>query len=226
VGPAAVAQWYWQIDTDPLDSGQSISRTYNQEDTLNVALWAESLQGCRSDTVTHQVMIQASHAYAGRDTAVALGYPIQLNATGGDYYEWTPASGLDNPDIEDPVANISTDTRYTVTAYSSAGCASYASIFVKVFKGPAIYVPGAFTPNGDGINDVLKIVCPGIRSLNYFRVYDRWGIEVFHSTDTRATWDGTVGGQPLPTGSYVWMISGVDFSGQPLSEKGTVMLIR
>lgn len=218
-------QWYWLLGAVP-DSGQTITRVFTQEGAFNTSLWAVSPQGCLSDTVTRTVSIQASHAYAGNDTAVALGYPIQLQASGGATYVWSPATGLSDPDIADPVALISQDTRYTLTAYTSAGCASSAAILIKVFKGPAIYVPSAFTPNGDGINDVLKIVAPGIKQLNYFRVFDRWGREVYHSTDLQATWDGTASGHPVPSGTYVWMVMGIDLTGKPLTEQGTVLLLR
>jgi len=220
-----IRQWYWELGSIP-DSSQTIVHTFNQEDTLSASLWAVSLQGCTSDTVYRTIEVQATYAYAGNDTAVALGYPIQLHATGGTSYVWSPPGGLSNPDIASPVANIQEDTRYTVTASSSAGCPSSASILIKVFKGPAIYVPGGFTPNGDGFNDVLKVVAPGIRQLNYFRIFDRWGIEVFHTTDLQGTWDGTNSGHALPTGTYVWMIQGTDFTGKVLSEKGTVLLVR
>jgi len=220
-----IRQWYWLVGGIPY-STQTISHVYNQEDTLNASLWAVSTLGCSSDTVTQTVEIQASHAFAGRDTAVALGYPIQLQASGGTTYTWSPPTGLSNPDLPDPIATISTDTRYTVTAASSAGCLSSASVLIKVYKGPAIYVPGAFTPNGDGNNDVLRIVAVGISELQYFRVFNRWGQEVYHSTDPQAGWDGTAAGHPVPSGTYVWSVRGTDLSGKVLTKQGTVLLIR
>jgi gliding motility-associated-like protein len=218
-------QWYWLLGS-VADSGQTITRVYTQETVFEASLWAVSPDGCFSDTVTQPISIQASHAFAGNDTAVALGYPIQLQASGGATYSWSPATGLSNPDVADPVALLSQDTRFTVTAYTTAGCASSASIFIKVFKGPAIYVPSAFTPNGDGVNDVLRIVAPGVRSFNYFRIFDRWGREAYHSTDPQATWDGTVSGHPAPAGTYVWMVQGVDLTGKTLSAQGTLLLLR
>jgi gliding motility-associated-like protein len=221
-----IRQWYWQLGSILSDSGASITHTFTQEDTLQASLWAISSLGCVSDTVTGMVEIQTSHAYAGHDTAVALGYPIQLQATGGTSYQWSPATGLSNPGIADPIATLTEDTRYTVTAASSAGCLSSASLTIKVYKGPAIYVPGAFTPNGDGINDVLVLVAPGIRQLNFFRIFDRWGKQVYYSTSVQATWDGTISGKPVPPGTYVWEIQAIDLSGKTLAQKGTTFLIR
>ncbi|HTJ10750.1 MAG TPA: PKD domain-containing protein [Dinghuibacter sp.] len=220
-----IRQWYWQLGTD-LDSGQTVTRVYPAETTFIASLWAESPQGCYSDTVQQPIAIQASHAYAGRDTAVALGYPIQLQGSGGATYAWSPATGLSDPDIANPVATIGEDTRYTLTAYTTAGCASTATILIKVYKGPAIYVPSAFTPNGDGANDVLRLVAPGIRTLNYFQIFDRWGHEVYHTTDLQATWDGTVSGTPAPDGTYVYTISAIDMTGHTMTQRGTILIIR
>ncbi|WP_162852455.1 lectin-like domain-containing protein [Dinghuibacter silviterrae] len=220
-----VQQWYWLLGQRP-DSGQTVTQVYDQEAVFNASLWAMSPYGCLSDTVTQQVSIQASHAFAGNDTSDALGYPIQLQATGGTTYTWSPPTGLSDPSIANPIAVLTTDTRYTVTAYSNAGCASQASVFIKVYKGPAIYVPSAFTPNGDGVNDVLRLVAPGIKTLVYFRVFNRWGNEVYHSTDLQAAWDGTAGGRPVPSGTYVWEVLGIDLTGKPLGERGTVLLAR
>jgi gliding motility-associated-like protein len=214
------------LDNNSLDSSQRISPVFNQEGLHLIRLWALSPQGCPSDTISQVDSIQASHAYAGDDTVVAQGYPLQLNARGGVRYTWAPSEGLTDPDIADPVANITQDTRYTLTAYSPAGCTSTATILVRVFRGPAIYVPSAFTPNGDGVNDVLKITAPGIRTLIYFRIFDRWGKEIFHTSDINATWDGTMSGRPLPPGAYVWMIQAIDLTGETLSQRGTIMLMR
>jgi len=225
--PSAVPlrQWYWDLGGVP-DSTQRISRVYDREGVIDAHLWAQSVQGCLSDTVTQAVAIQASHAFAGLDTLVARGYPIQLHASGGLTYAWSPAAGLDHADVSDPVALIATDTRYTLTAYTSAGCPSRAEVLVKVYQGPAIYVPGAFTPNGDGINDVLRITAPGIKTLTWFRVFDRWGREVFYSTDLRFSWNGANSGHPLPPGTYVWTLRATDLNGRVLSQKGTVFLAR
>lgn len=221
-----IRQWNWALGDSIIGFAQSIRPIFTTADTLTVLLWAVSPQGCISDTVSQPIEVQATHAFAGDDTAVAMGYPIQLQATGGIFYTWSPPTYLNNPDIADPIATPTQDILYTVTASSTAGCTSTASILIKVYKGPAIYVPTAFTPNGDGINDLLKIVAPGVSRLTYFRIFDRWGMEVFHTTSLDAAWDGTVSGHPVPEGVYVWMIQGIDFQGGTLTQRGTVTLLR
>ena len=87
-------------------------------------------------------------------------------------------------------------------------------------------MPSAFTPNGDGVNDVLIVAAPVVKTLDCFRVYDRWGRLVFSTTDLRVPWDGTLYGKPAPGGAYVWMIRATDAGGRTITQRGTFTLIR
>jgi gliding motility-associated-like protein len=169
--------------------------------------------------------------FAGDDTAVLVGQPVPLNAVdvnnlGFSSYQWSPPSGLSDPSIQDPVAQIAGNITYSVTATTAGGCEGTGSIVIVVVRGPDIIVPNAFTPNGDGHNDVLRVDALGIRDFQYFKVFNRWGREVFTSANTGVGWDGTVGGQFSPMGTYVWVASGLDFQGRVVLRRGTVILIR
>lgn len=169
-------------------------------------------------------------AYAGNDTVVVAGQPLQLQATGGSVYAWTPFTALNNPFISNPVATFtpSTDSvTYTVRVTRSDGCYGDDQVKVKVFKTlPQIFVPTGFTPNGDGRNDVLKPVLAGMKGLTYFRVYNRWGQLVYSTTTIDQGWDGTVHGIQQKTDTFVFMAEGTDYSGKTQRVKGTVVLIR
>ncbi|MET0392029.1 MAG: PKD domain-containing protein [Chitinophagaceae bacterium] len=170
------------------------------------------------------------YPYAGRDTLVVIGQPLQLNAEGGTSYAWLPPTGLSNPGIKNPVGLYGPEidsVRYWVRVFNDAGCYDSASVKVTVFKtAPSIFVPTAFTPNNDGLNDEFRPVAAGIQKINYFRVFNRWGQLVFHTTQTGRGWDGTIGGVPQGSNAYVWMVSAVDYLGKPFFLKGTVTLIR
>jgi gliding motility-associated-like protein len=97
---------------------------------------------------------------------------------------------------------------------------------VKVYKGATYYIPNAFTPNGDGINDIFKAVAPGIKQTDYFKIYNRWGKLMFESKNTKIGWDGKYSGMPQPAAVYVWMIKGTDVTGKLIQLKGIVTLIR
>ncbi|HET6255467.1 MAG TPA: gliding motility-associated C-terminal domain-containing protein [Puia sp.] len=172
----------------------------------------------------------------GNDTSVVIGEPLQLSATsndtttpGGDSFAWTPIIGLNNPNIYDPVAIFTGETdsvRYIVTATSKYGCAGTGEILVKVFKtGPDIFVPNAFTPGGRS-NDVFRPVPVGIKSLAFFRVYNRWGELVYSTTRIGDGWDGRINGHLQESGTYVWTVEGTTYTGRIVFHKGTMILVR
>ncbi len=169
-------------------------------------------------------------AYAGHDTAVVVGQPLYLQASGGTQYHWIPSYDLSDPNIADPVGvyGLDVDTiHYSVVVTDNAGCIDTAHVSVTVFKTyPDIFVPTAFTPNGDGKNDVIRPIPVGILKINYFSVYNRWGELVFTTTEYMKGWDGRIGGTAQDSGVFVWIASGIDYKGRPVFRKGTVALIR
>jgi gliding motility-associated-like protein len=189
-------------------------------------VYALNYAGCSSDTVTATVTIYQTNAKLGSDTIVAFGQPLQLHATGGDLYLWTPASGLSDPTIADPVAILNGDIQYIVEAYTTFGCPTYDTIQIKAYKGPDIYVPNAFTPYNNGINDRFHPIAVGMYSIDFFEVFNRLGQRVYSARSIGEGWDGTFNGKPQPVGTYVWIIKGQDYRGNMHSENGTVVLIR
>jgi gliding motility-associated-like protein len=192
-----------------------------------------STDGCsQTDSLTVHVN-PSPRVSAGNDTSVIIGQPLQLNAidvsnSGFTRYAWSPAEGLDNPNIRNPVALTGHTMRYTVAAsIGGTVCEAEASLLVKVFgSGPDIYVPGAFTPDGDGKNDIFRAIPVGIRDFSYFVVFNRRGQQVFRTADPRKGWDGRINGSPQSTGTYIWAASGVDFQGRRIERRGTVVLVR
>lgn len=169
--------------------------------------------------------------FAGNDTLVAQGQPLQLNAIAGSgttftSYTWSPPIGLSNSRIKDPVAMLQNDMLYTVTASTIDGCEAKDDIKVRVFVKADINVPNAFTPNRDGRNDKFKMIAVGIRELKYFRIYNRWGQLVFSAQSLSDGWDGTVNGSVQQTGTYVWNAEVLDYNGNVIRKSGTVTLIK
>jgi gliding motility-associated-like protein len=181
------------------------------------------------DTVVIRVLPKVN-AFAGNDTAVVIGQPLHFQASGGINYLWSPPTALNSVTISDPVAlyDGSIDSvRYTVLVSDEQNCFDSASLTVKIFKtNPQIFVPTAFTPNNDGVNDLFRPIGVGIKKIEYFRVYNRWGQLVFSTTVNGQGWDGTIGGKPQSTNTFVWIVRGIDFLDKPFFRKGTVTLIR
>jgi gliding motility-associated-like protein len=168
--------------------------------------------------------------FAGRDTTVVINQPLQFNATGGVSYLWIPSTGLNNPNISNPVGiyGPEIDTiRYKVIIWNAIGCPDSAYVTVRVFKTfPTIFVPTAFTPNGDGLNDVIRPIAVGIKKINSFNIYNRWGQLVFSTTVNGLGWDGRIAGKPQGSAVFVWTVSAVDYLDRKYNAKGTVTLIR
>ncbi|HWJ91996.1 MAG TPA: gliding motility-associated C-terminal domain-containing protein, partial [Flavisolibacter sp.] len=97
---------------------------------------------------------------------------------------------------------------------------------IKRYAGPELYVPTAFTPNNDGLNDRLKVVPVGIQSFGYFAVYDRWGQLIYRTTNYNEGWDGTFRGTKQPSATFVYVTEAIDYRGKRLFRKGTVTLLR
>jgi gliding motility-associated-like protein len=198
----------------------------------NYSVTLKDINGCTAsqpvDVALNKTPVKVS---AGPDTSVLINQTLLLHATdvenvGFTGYQWSPPDGLNNPGIPDPIATLRQSARYTVRATTAVGCEATATVSIKVFANDDLYVPGAFSPNGDGHNDVLKVIPIGISKFDYFAIYDRLGQRIFYTTDPHQGWDGTLKGRPQATGVYVWMTAGIDYTGKRIDRHGTVMLIR
>ncbi|TAL45673.1 MAG: PKD domain-containing protein [Chitinophagaceae bacterium] len=221
-----ITQWNWILGDGQTSTQQSLTHTYNSKGNYYTKLWAQASNGCSSDTVYKTVFINKAIAFAGNDTIALKDVPIQLKGSGGISFSWSPPTGLDNPGIQNPVAVLQNDITYVLTVSTAEGCTDTDSISIIVFKGSAIYVPTAFTPNQDGKNDLLRPKYIGIKNLDYFRVYNRWGQLVFGTKSLGAGWDGRINGINQQTGTYVWLLRAEDIAGKIYEMKGTTIIIR
>ncbi|MBC7946407.1 MAG: gliding motility-associated C-terminal domain-containing protein [Chitinophagaceae bacterium] len=217
-----------------LDVANGFNPLVTPDKSITYTLSVTDANGCTS-LVTDQVTVTVTPPIQVTtwpvDTVVFAGATVPLLATSaGTSYLWSPATGLDNPNIPNPVATApSVDGQivtYQVITTTSAGCQGEAYVTITVYKGPDIYVANAFTPNGDGRNETFVPFPVGIKQLNYFRVYNRWGNLMFSTTTLNNGWDGRFGGMEQPTGIYVWMAEGITMDNKKITKKGTVMLVR
>jgi gliding motility-associated-like protein len=145
---------------------------------------------------------------AGPDRFVLEGGTIELLGSvsgNGVSYSWTPATGLNNPASLQPITNTTTDITYTLKAGTVDGCSATDEVFVKVLKTPAI--PNTFSPNSDGINDRWEIKYLESYPGATVEIYNRYGQLVFQSFGYSKPWDGTYKGNPLPAGTYYYIIN-------------------
>jgi gliding motility-associated-like protein len=171
------------------------------------------------------------NVFAGKDTSVVINQPLQLNAIdvnniGFVSYTWSPSFGLNSIDIKTPIALLNRDFAYEVIATTADGCIATDSIKIKVTYLSDIFVPTAFTPNGDGRNDILRPKLIGVKELKYFTIYNRYGEKIYTTSKENVGWDGSIRGKLQNTGTYVWMAEAVDYKGQIVFRKGTTTLIK
>ncbi|NOT51064.1 MAG: T9SS type B sorting domain-containing protein [Chitinophagaceae bacterium] len=205
----------------------------NPSQTITYTLHVTDAKGCTSaqaDAVTITIRPPV-RVFAGNDTAVVNGQPLQLTAidvnnSGLSQFTWAPVTGLNNPFIANPVALPPNNIRYIITATTSEGCTGMDDIYVRVFARADIYVPTAFTPNNDNLNDFAVAIPVGILTFRHFTIYNRWGELVFTTTDYRKGWDGKIQGQLQGSATFAWVAEAVDYKGNIIQKKGLVTLIR
>ena len=158
--------------------------------------------------------------------SITLGSSVQLIAIGGLQYTWAPPYRLDNVGIFNPIASPDTTTIYVVTGTDIYGCINKDSVKIRVII-PSFWVPTAFSPNGNGENDVFYVRGSGIKNFE-MGIFNRWGEQIFISKKIDQGWDGTrpISGEELPAGAYVYYIKGTLTNGDPVNAKGLINLIR
>jgi gliding motility-associated-like protein len=190
-----------------------------------------------SDTVLVNVLPKLN-VFAGSDTSIVLNQPLVFQLTdipAVTNYRWSPPTGLSNANIHIPTLIITKETLpagqesllYTLTASTANGCTESDAVQVKVFNtGPSIFVPNGFTPNDDGKNEVIRPILAGMRSLDRFQVYNRFGQLVFSTTTINKGWDGKINGEPQPAAAYVYQVQAIEYTGKVIKQAGSFVLIR
>jgi gliding motility-associated-like protein len=198
---------------------------YNSPGTYTVQLIAANGSGADTTTTTITVGTPPS-VTASADTTIDLGNSVPLTAigSGSGSYSWSPSSGLSCSNCANPNASPTQSTSYIVT-YTEGSCSATdtVNVFVNIIEG--IGVPNAFTPNGDGVNDVLFVQGQGIVAMQFI-VYNRFGQQVFKTTDQSLGWDGTHNGKEINGGVFVYYLEYTLISGATGVIKGDVTLRR
>jgi gliding motility-associated-like protein len=222
-----VDKWYWNFGNGWKPGTPTLTKTFARAGDQSFMLMASTVNGCK-DTIVRSFAIFDNNTFAGRDTVAAIDEPVQLTAHGQPniLYQWTPATGLNDGTIRNPVATLDRDQRYSLYAVTDKGCDSRSHILIKRYVGPDIYIPTGFTPNKDGKNEELRATPVGMKVFKYFAIYNRYGELVFKTTDYRKGWDGKHRNVEMGTSTFVFVAEAIDYKGKPFMKKGTVTLIR
>ncbi len=218
----------WNRNGAPLSGYIQPSYKVNQSGVYHAVLI--NSDGCINSTRSEEIVIESpvpGIIYPEQYSIVNV--PFDLTARNfGVSVEWEPSVWLNNPSIANPVfkAPAELEQLYNIIIKTAAGCTTVDNQLVKVIREVKVYVPTAFTPNNDGLNDFIKPITLGIRELKYFRIYNRGGQLVYDHQPNSLGWDGKIGGLPQSTAVYVWMLRGTGWDKKTYIQKGTITLIR
>jgi len=205
---------------------------WNTQGVYMVKLTAVS-NSCPSVPVIDTIYIHPladAHIQYASNTNVCTGDSVHFtleNYNPAYLYQWTPASFFtDETNKADVYGFIGLAGYVKVTATTEYGCSSADSILISTHSCCKVYFPNAFTPNGDGLNDIFRPLNQGRIQIKEFRVFDRWGKTVFESRDQRLGWDGKLNGIPQDMGTYFYFIQYMCADGKNYEDKGELMLIK
>jgi gliding motility-associated-like protein len=187
--------------------------------------------GCTQTVTTTVTNASGPTATVSPDVTIQGGSSTNISATGGGSYSWTPSSGLSCTTCANPVASPTSTTQYCVFVTDQGGCSDSACMTVTVDipcpSNADFTAPNAFSPNGDGHNDVFTL--QGLRTCVVefkFIIYDRWGEKVFETTDITLGWDGTYKGNALDPAVFIYYVSATLSNGTEIVKRGNISLIR
>jgi gliding motility-associated-like protein len=236
VDAGAKPNYQWAVNGSDAGSDSDLfsSSTLKNGDVVTCVLTADTANTCSvgvkasSNPVVAVILASPVVTVFPADTSVSIGTALALRGEASGVVgsiQWTPANLLTDSQSLAPLTNSLTDSVTFILAVTGTdGCVGTSSAKVLVFRGFAL--PNAFTPNGDGKDDVFRIPPFVNIHLAEFEVFDRWGTRVFATQSISQGWDGTFAGHPAPAGTYVYYINGTDTRGAAFTRKGTVLLVR
>jgi gliding motility-associated-like protein len=200
--------WNWNFGDGTTATATNPVKRFAQPGNFNVTLTVTNTAGCVSDPFVTPVIVHLQPVIdAGINYVLQQGTQVTIQATANSpslTFQWSPAIGLSDPTILNPVLTALQDQTYTLTAIGSFGCRATDQMTLKILK--LVTVPNVFSPNGDGIHDVWNIPNLADYPGSTVEVFNRYGQQVFYSIGYNRPWDGTRNGQGLPAGTYYYIV--------------------
>jgi gliding motility-associated-like protein len=182
--------------------------------------------GCSFTAIAVVNGISSLNPDAGPYVTITQGQSTNLFGVGGFTYSWSPPNSLSCVNCQNPIATPTVTTTYTLTVTDSLGCfaTDTVTVFVDIYCGD-VFVPNAFSPNGDNQNDVLYARGACFETFEFY-VFNRWGEQVFHSSDPQIGWDGNWRGVACENAVFNYVVKGRLLDGTEVLLKGNVSLIK
>lgn len=222
---AGITSYHWYPPMYVSDS-MSGAPTVSPITTQTYSIVATNANGCKDTVYWTATVYPDAVIEVGDSLTLYPGESYHINAmTNCTSFLWFPVAGLDNPFVSNPTATPDVSTRYIVTATTEHNCVSSDTLSIYVSDESLLAMPNAFVP-GTGPNNSFKVILRGIASLNYFRVYNRWGNLMFETKNLSEGWDGSYKGEPQEMGVYVYDVQAVSSTGKIFHKTGNVTLLR
>jgi gliding motility-associated-like protein len=221
----------WQISTGDSANTNNFSYRFNETGTYTVILTQYVADSAYTiDSTIAVTTLQRLKFLKGSQASIEAceGSSINLSVQGGNTYEWQPCYNLNTCTEAVVTALVDSNITYTITATDLNACKDTAQISLKKLPDEnKVYIPTAFTPNNDGLNDKFGVKSDMPLSDFHLNIYNRWGKVIFSSNNQNKKWDGLLNSITLPSGVYVWLLTYKNAQGC-LNRKlhGTIVLMR
>ena len=221
--------YLWDFGDGRTSNLRSPSFSYALPGTYNITLSVSTIQcPLPLSTIQRSVVVDLpvpGITYPQKDAVMNFPEPLKARQFGNNI-TWFPGTYLDNRNSYTPTFRGLNPQLYTIQIRASNGCLTVDTQMVKTHKKIDIYVPTAFSPGNNGLNNYLRPILLGFDRVNYFRIFDRWGKMLFEMKSDRPGWDGKINNVSQEIQTVVWMIEAVDIDGVTHHRQGTTVLMR
>lgn len=220
----------WNFGNNTTSTLENPIETFSQSGDFLVTLIADNGECADTFSANVNVLTQPIASFSGTPLSVVVNEEAVIfsnSSVGGELWFWDFGDSTSINTTFDPQHTFSKPGLFTVTLIASTleGCSDTLALteYVEVIDKPLLFIPNAFSPNGDNINDLFQVLGGGTREF-YMTIHDRWGGQVFESEDINIAWDGTFKGDRLSTGVYVYYIKAAFNDLTIRTFKGSILL--
>lgn len=215
----------WNFGDGNTSTLTSPNHIYSADGLFSVTLVVTSGAGCIDSITKVTEVYPLPTVNAGNDTTISRGDEVQLNAFSiyGTSYAWTPTSSISNSNIANPIARPTDTTTYTVTMTDVYGCQNSDQMTINVNNDYKLLIYNVVTPDDNGSNDTWVVENIDFYPEATVQIFNRWGEVILNTLAYQNDWNGVIGTDQLPDGSYYYIIT---FPDTDFHYKGTITLLR
>ncbi len=222
--------WKWLLGNGDTARERAVTHVYARAGIYKALLIAENIEGCKDTAVKNIYVKELSLSLTATPDLLNMGESTLLHTSAPEPYRitaWLPEQLFSDQSAYSQQTDADTTRTYTVMGESDYGCVDTVSVLVTTH--PVLFLPTAFTPNGDGRNDMFRPAIGGAAvTVSSFHIFDRWGREVWsgQGSSDAVGWDGSYNGAPAEVGTYYYTIEAETHTGKMIRQKGDVTLLR